>query len=354
MTAWRRCAIVNRLLVVDAQRGWPDRAGRRVTLTRVHVDGDPPETHGREVFAVHQHEPWPEALVTDVQAVVHRLVFAPPGADEVADAPAIELLQQAGAVDSSDTDSRVMALRQARQLWPDARHLAVFDTPYFDALPTVAKVYALPAELVAEHSLHRRGRHGPVHRLAIEHALRCDAGRVVSIVLGPEASAAAVVDSRPVEVSAGLSPMEGLPGGDTCGDIDPAIPLYLLDALGYDLDRVEDALVYHGGLRGLSGGDGTLADLRATQTSEALAALDLLVHRLRRTIGGLTAVMGGVDAVVFSAEPSYGDDDLYATVAERLGYLGIGTMIPIHARADTPDTAAAQVAARWLAQEPAG
>lgn len=242
----------------------------------------------------------PASELTDVSpdCVVHRFVHAPAECDECAPAlpgrleAEIAELERAGRFERWELPARVASLRAAAAQFPGCRACYVFDTPFFRALPQVARCYALPQDLAIELDLFRRGRHGLVHRRA------ATAGRCVSVVLDGDVSVAALADGRPVEVSAGVSALEGVPGATTVGDIDPAAILYLVDRVGLSLDQVEQALVREGGLA---------------------ASPDLLVHRLRRYIGAYSAVLGGLDTLVFSgASP-----ELAGEVAAGLTYLGV-------------------------------
>jgi len=253
---------------------------------------------------------------------VHRLLAAPKGTPEAAPADTLDpdALRFAGRFEPRDTECRLALLTRARADHPDLTHWLVFDTPFFDALPDTARCYALPPELTAEHGLYRTGRHGPVHRRAAQ------PGRCVTVALTAAPTVAAIVDGRPVEISSGLSGLEGVPGNTTVGDIDPAAILYLVDALGLSLDDVERALRDEGGCVGVSaGGDHGLAQ-------------SLLIHRLRRAIGSAVAVMDGLDSLVFAGEtgPAFID-----SVTAGLGYLGLGDSVPVLHVDWTPVSAAA-------------
>ena len=249
------------------------------------------------------------APAAEAAGIVHRFIAAPPGVGEVATAVDRQALRVAGRFEPRDTELRLAALDR----WPARPRHLVFDTPFFDALPPAARHYALPPELAAAHGLYRRGRHGPVHRRA------AGAGRCVSVVLAECISVAALRDGAPVEVSCGVSGLEGVPGAHSVGDIDPAAVLYLVENLGLGIDGAARVLGSEGGLDGLD--------------DEGLAR-SLLIHRLRRCIGSYAAVLGGLDDLVFSGA----DDALPRQVAAGLQHLGAAA----HTRttAWTPLTAA--------------
>jgi acetate kinase len=258
----------------------------------------------------------------DVTAVVQRFVHAPDEVGEVADHVDEAALAAAGALEPWDTAPRLAAWREAQAKWLGVPQRLVFDTPFFRALPAAARTYALPPELAEAHGLYRRGRHGPVHRLA------APPGRCVSVVVAETVSVAALLDGQPREVSAGATALEGVPGAHTVGDIDPAAVLYLVDSLGLSLEAVEQALVADGGLEGVA------------DAADPDFAQRLLVHRLRRYIGAYAAVLGGLDHLVFSGA----DDALRSRVTAGLAYLGCGSTVSVVGSSWTPLTAAAMVA----------
>ena len=278
-------------------------------------------------------------LAPSLGRIVHRFPHAPKGVAEVSKPLDAATLTVAGAVEPRDTASRIDALACALELWPGLPQRLVFDTPWFAALPDVARHYAIPPKAEAGYGLRRVGRHGPVHRLATE---RCAGRKLVSICLGYESSAAAVVDGRPVEISAGATGLEGLPGSRTVGDVDPAALLYLMENLGESVEQVQAAVSKDGGWAGLAGVD-TLPALRAAGTAEAREAWLLLLDRCRRYIGSWAAVMGGLDGIVLSGDADHLDRGMTAELAVGLEYLGVPERVPITITSLTPSLAAAIV-----------
>lgn len=276
----------------------------------------------------------------DVAAFVHRLLHAPPGAPEVDGSPDLAAVAAAGCVEPEETCLRLDILAAARRRWPEHRHLVVYDDAWFAELPEPARSYALPPEPVTPRAYRRAGRHGPVHRLA---AAEAGAERVVSVLIGPESSAAAVLAGRPVDITAGATGLEGLPGYRTAGDLDPAAVLYLLDPLGESPGSVERALTIDGGVAGVSGGKRALPELRAAGDEASAEALRWLARRVRRAVGALAAVLDGLDVLVLSGAPVDLDDLLAEDIAGGLAYLLAGRKLvrtPL-----TPALAAARVAA---------
>lgn len=220
-------------------------------------------------------------------------------------------------------------IRAARTLLPDALHVAVFDTAFHSTLPARAWRYALPKELAEAHGVRRYGFHGPSHRYvaaaAADHlAVAIDQLRIITCHLGNGASVTAVEYGRSVETSMGMTPLEGLVMGTRSGDVDPGAVMHIARAGGLGLDAIDDLLNRESGLKGLAG----VSDMRDIEEragagdEDARAALHAFCHRLRKYIGAYAAVMGGVDAIVFTAGIGQNSALVRHRAAQRLEYLG--------------------------------
>lgn len=196
----------------------------------------------------------------------------------------------------------------ARRLRPDVPHVAVFDTAFHATLPAVAATYAIDAELARRHGVRRYGFHGTSCRYVVRRTASLLARPVrelnlVVLHLGNGASATAVQGGRSVETSMGLSPLEGLVMGSRCGDLDPAVPGHLRRVAGLGADEADDVLWHRSGLLGLCGDNDMRRVLarRAAGDADAALAFDVYCHRIRKYVGAYHAVLGRLDAVVFTA-----------------------------------------------------
>ena len=200
------------------------------------------------------------------------------------------------------------AIRAFAGLLPDVPQVAVFDTAFFAGMPPRAFTYAVPHEWYETHGIRRYGRHGLVHQhaaLATAAYLQRPLGQLNLIVcnLGPSSSVCAIRKGRAVDVSGGLTPLEGLPGATTSGDIDPGLAACVAGLLGLDMAQVHSALGQHSGLLGMSGASGALEELSALEQSgdrRAALALDVFCYRLQKCLGAYLAVLGEPDAIVFT------------------------------------------------------
>ena len=195
-------------------------------------------------------------------------------------------------------------------LFPWAKQVAVFDTAFHATLPAHAFLYALPLELYREEKIRRYGFHGTSHRYVSRMAARKlgraeDGLNLVTCHLGNGCSIAAVSGGRCVDTSMGLTPLEGVPMGTRCGDIDPAIIFHLMRQKGMDADRIETMLNRESGVKGLGSiGSSDMRDLEAAAeagNADAEAAIQVYAYRIKKYIGAYAFSMGGLDAIVFTA-----------------------------------------------------
>lgn len=226
--------------------------------------------------------------------------------------------------------ANLAGIEAAEAVLPDVPHIAVFDTAFHADLPEEAYVYGTPYELYLEHGVRRYGFHGPSHQyMAVRSAefLKTDLSRLKLITchLGGGASVSAIDGGRSVDTSMGMTPLEGLVMGTRSGDVDPALAV-VLGRMGMDAERIDTLLNRESGLLGISGVSGDFRDVqRAAEEGNPRAqlAIDVFVHRLRKYIGGYAAVMGGVDAIVFTGGIGENSALVRERVCEGLLYMGV-------------------------------
>ncbi|MDQ4076770.1 MAG: acetate kinase [Chloroflexota bacterium] len=201
--------------------------------------------------------------------------------------------------------ANLLGIRVCESLLPDSPQVAVFDTAFHQTLPRQAYLYALPYELYEEHGIRRYGFHGTSHRYVSERAAEImgEQGNFITLHLGNGASVTAVLEGKSVDTSMGLTPLEGLVMGTRSGDIDPSLVPFIVENTGLTLDETERLLNKKSGLYGLSGGQSDMKVLleRAEQGDEASQrAIDVFCYRAKKYIGAYMAVLGKVDAIVFT------------------------------------------------------
>ena len=226
--------------------------------------------------------------------------------------------------------ANLAGIRAAQIAFPDAPHVAVFDTAFHQTLSPAAYTYAIDAALAAEHRVRRYGFHGTSHKFVSEAAAAfvgepIEALRQIVFHLGNGASVTAVDGGRSVETSMGLTPLEGLVMGTRSGDIDPAALIHLARRASLDADDLDTLLNRRSGILGMSGH----ADMRELQAAAAagdpasVIAFDVYVHRLRHYAGAYIALLGGVDVISFTAGVGENAAAVRAGAMATLGFAGV-------------------------------
>lgn len=194
------------------------------------------------------------------------------------------------------------AIKALAKRYPALPQLACFDTSFHNTQPRVAQWFALPRRFF-EQGVRRYGFHGLsyefIARTLPAYAPR--ASRVVVAHLGSGASLGALRDGKSVESTLGFSGLDGLPMGTRPGALDPGVLLYLLQALDMDAKAIENLLYSESGLLGVSEISNDMRDLLASNDPRAKEAIDLFVYHVGKHLGALVAVLGGIDALVFTA-----------------------------------------------------
>ena len=214
------------------------------------------------------------------------------------------------------------------EIFPNAKQIAIFDTAFHQTIPMKAKKYAIPNKFYDNNNIQLYGFHGTSHKYVTEKAfayLPKSASKIITIHLGNGCSITAVKDGKSIDHSLGFAPSNGLIMGSRSGDIDHSLIFYLVNNLGYDLDKVNTMLTKESGMLGLTG----YSDLREIEeqasigNQECLLALEMNAYRIKKYIGAFTAILNGLDAIVFTAGIGENSNTLRALICRDMDYLGI-------------------------------
>jgi len=216
----------------------------------------------------------------------------------------------------------IRAIARAR---PSLTQVVTYDTAFHRTMPDVATRIAIPRRY-EEEGVRRYGFHGLSYeyiagRLA-QIAPALAKGRTIVAHLGNGASLCALLNGKSMDTTMGFSALDGLVMGTRSGDIDPGVLLYLQERDGMTVQALEHMLYNESGLKGVSGISGDMRTLLASQDSNAKDALALFVFRLAREIGALTASLGGLDGLVFTAGIGEHAPQIRAMTVEKLSWLG--------------------------------
>ena len=216
----------------------------------------------------------------------------------------------------------------AEKVFTTAKQIAVFDTAFHHTTPVKAKKYAVPNELYKDRQIQAYGFHGTSHKYVSEKAisfLQLNKSKIITIHLGHGCSITAVRDGISIDHSMGFTPSNGLIMGSRSGDIDHALIFYLVNSLGYSLEKVNVLLTKKSGMLGLTG-HSDLRDIEAKAESgnqECILALEMNAYRIKKYIGAYVAAMNGLDALVFTAGIGENSSTLRNLVCSEMEYYGI-------------------------------
>jgi acetate kinase len=226
--------------------------------------------------------------------------------------------------------ANLIGIREAMKMLPGKPNVAVFDTAFHQTMPPAAYLYGLPRELYDTYRIRRYGFHGTSHRYVASRAYTLmkrdqENTNLITCHLGNGASITAVENGRSIDTSMGFTPLEGLVMGTRSGDIDPAI-LSFLEERGYSAKALNTLVNKKSGLLGLSGISNDLRDLEGAVdlgNTNAIEALEVYAHRVRKYIGAYSAELFKVDGLVFTGGVGQHGVRMRERICHRLENIGI-------------------------------
>jgi len=269
----------------------------------------------------------------EISAVGHRVVHGGDAFIEstLVDENVIGTIRRCATLAPLHNPPNLAGIEAAMDLLPDVPHVAVFDTSFHQTMPKEAYMYALPYELYEKYGIRRYGFHGTSHRyvaLRAAQLLGRDLGdlKVITCHLGNGCSMTAVDRGKSVDTSMGFTPLEGLPMGTRCGDIDPSIVFFVAEKERLSLTEVSEILNRKSGLLGISGISNDVREIRGEAergNDRARLALQVLAYKVRKYIGAYAAVLGGLDVIVFTAGIGENAEYVRWEVCRGLEFLGV-------------------------------
>ena len=227
--------------------------------------------------------------------------------------------------------ANMIGIEACEEIMPNAPMVAVFDTAFHQTMDKEVYLYALPYELYEKHGIRKYGFHGTSHMYVsneVAKAMNKDIKdlKIITCHLGNGASLCAIKDGKSIDTTMGFTPLEGIVMGTRCGNIDPAIALFLIKELVYTADQVNDLFNKKSGVAGISGVSSDFRDLEKASSEgneKAELALEIYYNRLKKEIGALAAEMGGVDVLVFTAGVGENASIVRENAVKGLEFLGI-------------------------------
>ncbi|MFA5200282.1 MAG: acetate kinase [Candidatus Omnitrophota bacterium] len=249
--------------------------------------------------------------INHIEAVGHRVVH---GAEKfkkpvIVDQNVIKGIKKCCTIAPLHNPANLSGILACQKLLPGIKQVAVFDTAFHQSIPDYAFIYGLPYDYYQKMGIRKYGFHGTSHEYVTHEASRIlkkplKEIKLITCHLGNGSSITAVDKGKSVDTSMGFTPLEGLVMGTRCGDTDPALITHIMHKKKLDTKQMDFILNKESGLKGISGlsNDMRLLEEKSnTGNKRALLAVSIFVYRIRKYIGAYMAVLGGCDAVVFTA-----------------------------------------------------
>ncbi len=271
--------------------------------------------------------------MSEISAVGHRVVH---GGEKYSDSVIIDDNVMQAIRDCIDlaqlhNPPNITGIEACQKIMPGIPMIAVFDTAFHQTMPNYAYIYALPYEIYEKYGIRKYGFHGTSHKYVSQRAAALlgrpvEELKLISCHLGNGASICAIKNGKSVETSMGFTPLQGLAMGTRSGTIDPEVITFLMEKEKMSVKDIKDFLNKKSGVLGVSGVSSDFRDLETaadTGNERAQLAIDIFCYRVKRFIGDYAAVMGGVDAVIFTAGIGENNGLVRKKVVENLEFMGI-------------------------------
>ena len=279
--------------------------------------------------------------VTEIEAVGHRIVHGGPHfEDPVVVTPEVRAaIASVSPLAPLHIRAELEGMEIIESVLGAVPQIAVFDTGFHRQMPKAAATYPGPYEWV-EKGIRRYGFHGINHKYCADRAAQLlgkdpKSLKVVTCHLGNGCSAAAIQGGRSIDTTMGFTPLDGLMMGTRSGAVDPGILIFLMREARLDHQKIDYVLNQESGLLGVSGLSGDMRDILAgiqRGHERAKLACDIYIHRLRAAIGGMVAVLGGMEALVFTAGVGENSADVRAAACSTMEFLGLKVDPELNAR----------------------
>ncbi len=225
--------------------------------------------------------------------------------------------------------AHIMGIKICKELMPSKPNIAVFDTAFHQTMPASAYMYAVPYADYKDHGVRKYGFHGTSHYYVSNQAtklLNKENTKVIVCHLGNGSSICAVQDGKSIDTSMGLTPLEGLMMGTRSGDLDPAVISYLMEKKEMSAEQLVNYLNKESGLLGVSGISSDLREIIEASSNgdeRAMLSIDMKCNRIKKYICSYAGMLGGVDAICFTAGIGENANIIREKVCSGLEFMGV-------------------------------
>ena len=268
----------------------------------------------------------------EIQAVGHRIVH---GAEEfsrsiILDENTLARIEKYSNLAPLHNPANISGVRAAQAQLPHAVQCATFDTAFHQTMPEKAFIYGIPYSYYAHDKIRRYGFHGSSHRYVSKKAaelahISYEKSKIIVCHLGNGSSISAVCNGKSVDTSMGLTPLEGLPMGTRCGDVDFGAMLHIMREKTMTIAQIDKLANKESGFLGICGTSDMrdMKKLAAEGNKQAQLAIEIFHYKIKKYIGSYAAAMGGVDCIVFTGGIGENNTDTRAQVCENLEFMGV-------------------------------
>lgn len=271
--------------------------------------------------------------LADIDAVGHRVAHGGEyfNTSKLIDASVIEGIEKCCELAPLHNPANLLGIKAVETLMPNVPQVAVFDTSFHQTMPDYSYMYAIPYEYYSKYKIRRYGFHGTSHKFVAQKGaalagLDFENSKIITCHLGNGGSVTAVMNGKSVDTSMGFTPVEGVVMGTRCGNIDAGVVTYIQDKENLDSKGINAVLNKMSGFLGVSGVSSDARDIEgaaAEGNKRAALAMDMFKYSVLKYIGAYSAVMNGVDLIVFTG--GIGENDPYVReyISKGCSYLGI-------------------------------
>ena len=226
--------------------------------------------------------------------------------------------------------ANILGMKICMELMPNIPNVAVFDTAFHQTMPETHFLFPVPHEDYTEHHLRKYGFHGTSHNYVSKEAIKLlnnkKDSKIIVCHLGNGSSICAIKDGKSINTTMGLTPLGGLMMGTRSGDIDPGIIPYLMDKKGMDTHQIIDYLNKKSGILGVSGISSDLREIISAANDgdqRANVTIDMMCNRVKKYICSYAGLLGGADAICFTAGIGENSSLIRERVCNNLNFMGV-------------------------------
>ena len=268
----------------------------------------------------------------EVDVVTHRVVHGGEkfNTPTLLDDASIQAIRENIQLAPLHNPANLTGIEVAKEIFSNAKQIGVFDTSFHQTMPRESYLYAIPLKYYNEFKVRRYGFHGTSHSFVAKECAKffekdLSQMNLITVHLGNGCSITAIKNGESVDTSMGLTPLEGLMMGTRSGDIDPAIPYFLSTIEKRDISEIDTVLNKESGLKGISGSNDVRDILEKAESGDknATFAIDMYTRRVKKYIGSYIAILGRVDAIVFTAGVGENSGIIREKICQDMEELGI-------------------------------